>query len=117
MSATASMTSTSKSTKGATTGNDQPRGEPRALEALRGVADRAGVTVAQAAIAWGLSRGDDIVPLIGARTRERLADALVAWQTGLASDALAAIEAAVPAEAVAGDRYDTHQMAQLDCER
>jgi aryl-alcohol dehydrogenase-like predicted oxidoreductase len=87
------------------------------VDTLRGVADRAGVTVAQAAIAWVLSRGDDIVPLIGARTRERLAEALIAWHTELGPDALAAIEAAVPAKAVAGDRYDTHQMAQLDSER
>ena len=87
------------------------------VDTLRGVADHAGVTVAQAAIAWVLSRGDDIVPLIGARTRERLAEALVTWQIELESDALAAIEAAVPAEAVAGDRYDTRQMAQLDSER
>jgi len=87
------------------------------VDTLRGAADHAGVTAAQAAIAWVLSRGDDIVPLIGARTRERLAEAVVAWQTELEPDALAAIEAAVPAEAVAGDRYDTYQMAQLDSER
>jgi aryl-alcohol dehydrogenase-like predicted oxidoreductase len=87
------------------------------VDTLRGVADHAGVTVAQAAIAWVLSRGDDIVPLIGARTRQRLAEALLAWQTELEPDALAAMEAAVPAEAVAGDRYDTQQMAQLDSER
>ncbi|HEX2286504.1 MAG TPA: aldo/keto reductase, partial [Mycobacterium sp.] len=46
------------------------------VEALRAVADELGVSVAQAAIAWVASRGTDIVPLIGARTRTRLAEAL-----------------------------------------
>jgi aryl-alcohol dehydrogenase-like predicted oxidoreductase len=87
------------------------------VDTLRGVADRSGVSVAQAAIAWVLSRGDDIVALVGARTRERLAEALGAWRTDLGPDVLAALEAAAPADAVAGDRYDTHQMAALDSER
>ena len=46
------------------------------VEALRAVAEAKGITVAQVAIAWVLSRGEDIVPLVGARTRERLAEAL-----------------------------------------
>jgi aryl-alcohol dehydrogenase-like predicted oxidoreductase len=87
------------------------------VETLRGTADRVGITVAQAAIAWVLSRGDDIVALIGARTRERLAEAVGAWELDLAADAIKAIDAAVPADAVAGDRYDTRQMAQLDSEQ
>jgi aryl-alcohol dehydrogenase-like predicted oxidoreductase len=87
------------------------------VETLRGTADRVGITVAQAAIAWVLSRGDDIVALIGARTRERLAEAVGAWELDLAADAIEAIDAAVPADAVAGDRYDTRQMAQLDSEQ
>jgi len=87
------------------------------VETLRGVAERAGVSVAQTAIAWVLSRGDDIVPLIGARTRERLTEALGAVPAELGSAALAEIDAAVPPVAVAGDRYDAHQMTQLDSER
>jgi aryl-alcohol dehydrogenase-like predicted oxidoreductase len=87
------------------------------VDALRGAARRAGITVAQAAIAWVLSRGDDIVALVGARTRERLAEAIGAWEIDLGADALEEIEAAVPADAVAGDRYDTRQMAQLDSEQ
>jgi aryl-alcohol dehydrogenase-like predicted oxidoreductase len=87
------------------------------VDTLCGAAEQAGVTVAQAAIAWVLSRGDDIVALIGARTRERLAEAVGAWEIDLGADALEAIEAAVPAAAVAGDRYDTRQMVNLDSEK
>src|SRR3954452_12024550 len=46
------------------------------VEELRVVAEELGVSVAQVAIAWVLARGEDIVPLVGARTRERLAEAL-----------------------------------------
>ncbi|GAA1243797.1 aldo/keto reductase [Oryzihumus leptocrescens] len=89
----------------------------RLVEALRAVAEAKGATVAQAAIAWVLSRGEDIVPLVGARRPDRLAEALGALDLDLTADDLAAIEAAVPAEAVAGTRYDAQQMAFLDSER
>ncbi len=87
------------------------------VETLREVAAERGVTVAQVAIAWVLSRGDDIVPLVGARTRERLAESLGALDLTLGAEDLAAVEAALPAEAVAGDRYDARQMSLLDSER
>ena len=73
--------------------------------------------MAQLAIAWVLARGDDIVPLVGARTRERLHEALGALQVTLSADDLAAIERAVPPDAAAGDRYAAAQMAMLDSER
>jgi aryl-alcohol dehydrogenase-like predicted oxidoreductase len=87
------------------------------VDALREIADASGVTVAQIAIAWVLRRGDDVVPLIGARTRERLAEALGALEVELDRDDLAALERAVPADAAAGDRYPEAQMAVLDSER
>jgi aryl-alcohol dehydrogenase-like predicted oxidoreductase len=87
------------------------------LEALERIAASHGVTTAQLAIAWVLSRGRDIVPLIGTKRRDRLAEALGAVDLTLAPEELAAIEAAVPATAVAGDRYDAHGMASLDSER
>ncbi|MFJ5612103.1 aldo/keto reductase [Streptomyces sp. NPDC093221] len=87
------------------------------VEALREVADGKGVTVAQAAIAWVLSRGDDIVPLIGARRRDRLTEALSALDLTLDAAAIADIERAVPAAEVAGTRYDPRQMNHLDSER
>ncbi|MFF7153382.1 aldo/keto reductase [Streptomyces sp. NPDC008139] len=87
------------------------------VEALREVADGKGVTVAQAAIAWVLSRGDDIVPLIGARRRDRLTEALSALDLTLGAADIADIERAVPAAEVAGARYDPRQMTHLDSER
>ena len=87
------------------------------VDALRALAEEKGVTVAQLAIAWVLARGADIVPLIGARTRERLTEALGALDVELSSADVARIEAAVPAAAAAGTRYGAPQMAFLDSEK
>jgi aryl-alcohol dehydrogenase-like predicted oxidoreductase len=87
------------------------------LAALETIAAKHGVTAAQLAIAWVASRGDDIIPLIGTKRRDRLDEALKALELTLSADDLAAIEAAVPADAVAGDRYEAAQMHALDSER
>jgi pyridoxine 4-dehydrogenase len=87
------------------------------LAALEKIGQSRGVTTAQLAIAWVASRGTDIIPLIGTKRRDRLAEALGALELELSPDELAAIEAAVPADQVAGDRYDPAQMASLDSER
>jgi aryl-alcohol dehydrogenase-like predicted oxidoreductase len=87
------------------------------VERLRDVADAKGASVAQVAIAWVLGRGDDIVPLIGARRPDRLTEALGALDLELTPDDLTAIEDAVPAGSAAGDRYNERQMALLDSER
>jgi len=87
------------------------------LAALEEIAARHGVTAAQLAIAWVASRGNDIIPLIGTKRRDRLAEALGALKVALSPDELAGIEAAVPASDVAGDRYDPGQMAALDSEK
>ena len=87
------------------------------LSALEQIATGRGVSTAQLAIAWVLSRGDDIIPLIGTKRRDRLAEALAALELTLTPAELAAIEAAMPAGGVAGDRYDPGQMAALDSER
>jgi aryl-alcohol dehydrogenase-like predicted oxidoreductase len=84
---------------------------------LGAVAERKSATAAQAAIAWVLSRGEDIVPLIGARRRNRLSEALGALELDLSAEDLATIERAVPADRAAGDRYDPRQMAMLDSEK
>ncbi|MDG4860923.1 aldo/keto reductase [Streptomyces sp. T-3] len=86
------------------------------VDALRKIAEQQGVSVAQTAIAWVLSRGEDIVPLVGARTRERLSEALGALDVTLDEADLAAIEQAVPAGSAAGERYPAAQMAHLDSE-
>ena len=83
----------------------------------RKVADSKGVSVAQIAIAWVAAQGDDIVPLVGARRRERLTEALGAIDVKLDAHDLAAIEKAVPKGAAAGERYAAAQMAHLDSEK
>jgi aryl-alcohol dehydrogenase-like predicted oxidoreductase len=86
------------------------------VEALREIAEAQGATVAQIAIAWALHRGEDVIPLVGARTRERLEEALGALEVELGADQAAAIERAIPPGAAAGDRYPEAQMAMLDSE-
>jgi len=87
------------------------------VDALRKIADAKSVSVAQIAIAWVLAQGDDIVPVIGARRRDRLTESLGALDVTLTKDDFAAIEAAVPRGAAAGDRYEAVQMAHLDSEK
>ena len=87
------------------------------VEALRAVAEKKGVTVVQLAIAWVLSRGKEIVPLVGARRRDRLKEALGSLNVVLTPEDQASIERAIPAGSVAGDRYPTQMMGTLDSER
>jgi aryl-alcohol dehydrogenase-like predicted oxidoreductase len=87
------------------------------VETLREVAEARGASVAQVAVAWVMAQGPGIVPLVGARTRDRLAESLGALDLRLGTEDLAAIEAAVPADAVAGTRYDAFQMSVLDSEK
>jgi aryl-alcohol dehydrogenase-like predicted oxidoreductase len=87
------------------------------VEQLRTIAEEHGASVAQLAIAWVLSRGEEIVPLIGARTRERLQEAIGALDLELSAGELSRIEQAMPADAAVGERYPEAGMAQLDSER
>jgi aryl-alcohol dehydrogenase-like predicted oxidoreductase len=101
-----------------------PRFRPENLErnlklvdALDPIAEAKGATVAQLAVGWVLSRGEDIVPLVGTTRRDRLAEAIGAVGLELTQDDLAAIERAAPPGAAAGQRYDERQMAMLDSEQ
>jgi len=87
------------------------------VEKLRDIAGAKGCSVAQLAIAWVLAQGADIVPLVGARSRERLAEALGAPDIILNAGELAEIAQAVPPDAAAGTRYPAAQMAMLDSEK
>jgi aryl-alcohol dehydrogenase-like predicted oxidoreductase len=87
------------------------------IDALKAIAAGRGMSPAQAAIAWVLSRGDDIVPLLGSRTCAQLAEALATLDFKLTADDLARIEAAVPLGSASGDRYPAAAMATLDSER
>ncbi|MEU8690444.1 aldo/keto reductase [Streptomyces sp. NPDC048665] len=87
------------------------------VDALRAVAEAKGATVAQVAVAWVAAQGKDIVPLVGARRRDRLTEALGAQALVLTDTELAAIEQALPAGAAAGTRYAAPLMHHLDSER
>ena len=87
------------------------------VEALSRLAAAKGATVPRLAFAWALGRGDDVIPLAGARTRAQLADLLGALDLDLSAADLAALERAVPPGAAAGDRYNAAGMAGLDSER
>ena len=86
------------------------------VDRLRALAEEKGISTAQLAISWVTAQGQDIVPLIGARTRQRLAESLGALDVALTADELDAINRAVPADAAAGERYPAAQMAHLDSE-
>ncbi len=86
-------------------------------ERLRAFAAARGRTPGQLAIAWALAKRPGFVPVVGARTRAQLRDALGALEAPLAPDEVAALEALVPADAVAGSRYPAAQMGHLDSER
>ena len=87
------------------------------LDELEKIARERGVSTAQLAFAWVAAQGEDIIPLIGTKRRSRLAEAIAALDLRLSPDELAAIGAAVPAEQVAGTRYEAPQMGALDSER
>jgi aryl-alcohol dehydrogenase-like predicted oxidoreductase len=87
------------------------------VEAIRALAEARAATVAQVAIAWVLAKGADIVPLIGARTRTRLDEALGALGLDLTPGEITALETAIPKDAAAGPRYAAAQMTHLDSER
>jgi aryl-alcohol dehydrogenase-like predicted oxidoreductase len=98
------------------TGENRERNQ-RLIEALQNLAAEKRVSASQLAIAWVLAKGSTIVPLIGARTRAQLAESLGSLQVTLMAAELARVEEAIPAAAVAGSRYDEHQMRILDSER
>jgi aryl-alcohol dehydrogenase-like predicted oxidoreductase len=98
------------------TGENRERNQ-RLIDALQKLAADKGVSVSQLAIAWVLTKGSTIVPVIGARTRAQLTESMGALRVTLTPAELARIEEAVPAAAVAGSRYDEHQMRILDSER
>ena len=87
------------------------------VETLRQLATDKGATASQLAIAWVLAKAENVVALIGARTRTQLAESLGALQVALTRADVERIEAALPPSGVAGTRYDEHQMRVLDSER
>jgi aryl-alcohol dehydrogenase-like predicted oxidoreductase len=89
----------------------------RLVEALKGLSAEKGISPSQLAIAWVLAKERSIVPVIGARTRSQLAESLAALDVKLDPAEIARVEESIPESAVAGARYDEHQMRMLDSEK
>jgi aryl-alcohol dehydrogenase-like predicted oxidoreductase len=87
------------------------------VDQLRAIAEQVGVTPAQLAIAWVAAQGDDIVPLVGARRRDRLTEALGALTVKLQPSHLAELAKAFPPGVAAGQRYPDSQLVHMDSER
>ncbi|MEU8546228.1 aldo/keto reductase [Streptomyces roseoverticillatus] len=97
--------------------NDVRRSQPRFADGnlernlaivakLNELAAAKGVTAGQLALAWVQHRGDDVVPIPGTRRQRYLEENLAAVAVELSPEELGAIEAAAPAEQIAGTRYD-----------
>ncbi len=84
------------------------------VAALEAIAAAKGVRVAQLALAWVLSRGEDVVPIPGTKRRTWLRENIAAGDIVLSDDEIAALGAAVPRGAVAGDRYHERGMTTLN---
>jgi aryl-alcohol dehydrogenase-like predicted oxidoreductase len=97
-------------------GENRARNE-RMVDQLRQIAAGKRISQVQLAVAWVMAKGDFIVPVVGARTRTQLQESLAALSVQLSPDDIAAIEAAIPPEAVAGSRYGEEQMRVLDSEK
>ncbi|QWF80934.1 aldo/keto reductase [Amycolatopsis sp. CA-230715] len=80
------------------------------VDKLDELAARKGVTAGQLALAWVQHRGDDVVPIPGTRRQRYLEENLAAASLELSKKELEAIDAAAPAGAVAGTRYDAKSM-------
>ncbi|WP_063736649.1 aldo/keto reductase [Streptomyces sp. RTd22] len=81
------------------------------VDKLNELAEQKGVTAGQLALAWVQHRGHDVVPIPGTRREKYLEENLAAVAIELSAEDLAAIDAAAPAEQVAGTRYDEKSLA------
>ena len=81
--------------------------------AVEQLAEAKGVTAAQLALAWVLAQGDDIVAIPGTKRRSYLEQNVAAADIELTAADLAALEAAVPRDAAAGERYPAEFMAHI----
>ena len=104
---------------------DYRRGDPRyqgenfdanmqAASAVRELAERKGASPGQIALAWLLHKGSDIVPIPGTKRRRHLEDNVGAVDVSLSGEDMAALDAALRAENIAGPRYSPKQMAMVD---
>jgi aryl-alcohol dehydrogenase-like predicted oxidoreductase len=105
--------------------DDYRRGDPRfqgenydanmrAAKVVGEVGRELGATPAQVALAWVLARGDDLVPIPGTKRRSYLEENLAAATLRLDRTAMARLDTALTAEAIAGPRYGREMMSYID---
>jgi aryl-alcohol dehydrogenase-like predicted oxidoreductase len=87
------------------------------VDSLRAIAADVGASPAQVAITWVAAQGSDIVPLVGARRRDRLTEALGALEAKLTPAHLAALAKAFPPDVAAGGRYPEEHLKHMDSEK
>ena len=95
---------------------DNLRSNLSIVEGLRAIASDMRATTTELAIAWVLAQGPDVVPLVGARRRQQLSEAMNSLKLTLTNDDLNALEHIFPTGAVQGARYPKAMLARLDCE-
>ena len=84
------------------------------VERVRKIAERKHVTPGQLALAWVLAKGDDIVPIPGTKRRKYLEENAAAVDIDLNDGEVAELQAAVPPNEVAGERYAAANMQNID---
>src|ERR1700734_3279156 len=81
---------------------------------VKAIAERKGVKPGQLALAWVLSKGEDLVPIPGTKRRKYLEENAAAADIKLTPGEVAELEAAVPQTEIAGERYSTPAMNAID---
>jgi aryl-alcohol dehydrogenase-like predicted oxidoreductase len=84
------------------------------VERVEAIAQRRGVTSAQLALAWILAQGDDVVPIPGTKRRKYLEENAHAVDVRLTPEEVAELEAAIPPDEIAGERYAATGMRSID---
>lgn len=84
------------------------------VERVQAIAARKGVTAGQLALAWVLAKGEDVVPIPGTKRRKYLEENAATADIELSAAEVAELEAAVPENEVAGDRYAAPALAAID---
>jgi aryl-alcohol dehydrogenase-like predicted oxidoreductase len=84
------------------------------VDRVKAIAVRRGVTAGQLALAWILAKGEDLVPIPGTKRRKYLEENAAAVDIKLTPGEVAELEAAVPPEEIAGDRYPAANMKAID---
>lgn len=84
------------------------------LKQLYRIAERKGVRLSQLALAWVLAKGKDIIPIPGTTKMNHLIENVRASELVLTGEEVDAMEAALPAGLIRGERYPEAGMAGID---